>query len=101
MPYIEMTLEEAIRYVEAGLIDPNTKALVLTQNLERNEDDIIPFRKKTRVETLEIIQNCKTFAKLEDGSCTNRLSAFSVPQNIHKLKRKGELNTILLRRKIE
>lgn len=100
MPYIEMTLEEAIRYVEAGLIDPNTKVLVLTQNLERNEDDI-PFRKKTKVETLEIIQNCKTFAKLEDGSCTNRLRAFSVPQNIHKPKRKGELNTILLKRKIE
>lgn len=100
MPYIEMTLEEALKYVEAGLIDPNTKALVLTQNLERNEDDI-PFRKKTKVETLEIIQNCKTFAKLEDGSCTNRLRAFSVPQNIHKPKRKGELNTILLKRKIE
>ena len=32
MPYIEMTLEEALKYVEAGLIDPNTKALVLTQN---------------------------------------------------------------------
>ena len=56
MPYIEMTLEEALKYVEAGLIDPNTKALVLTQNLERNEDDI-PFRKKTKIETLEIIQN--------------------------------------------
>ena len=100
MPYIEMTLEEAIRYVKAGLIDPNTKALVLTQNLERNEEDI-PFRKKTKVETLEIIQNCKTFAKLEDGGCTNRLRAFSVPQNIHKPKRKGELNTILLKRKME
>ena len=100
MPYIEMTLEEALKYVEAGLIDPNTKALVLTQNLERNEDDI-PFRKKTKIETLEIIQNCKTFAKLEDGSCTNKLRAFSVPQNIHKPKRMGKLNTILLRRKIE
>lgn len=100
MPYIEMTLEEALKYVEAGLIDPNTKALVLTQNLERNEDDI-PFRKKTKIETLEIIQSCKTFAKLEDGSCTNRLRAFSVPQNIHKPKRMGKLNTILLRRKIE
>ena len=100
MPYIEMTLEEALKYVEAGLIDPNTRALVSTQNLEK-EENIIPFRKKTRMETLEIIQNCKTFAKLEDGSCTNRLRAFSVPQNIHKPKRMGELNTILLRRKIE
>ena len=99
MPYIEMTLEEAIRYVEAGLIDPNTKALVLTQNLERDEEDI-PFKKKTKLETLEIIQSCKTFAKLED-EYTNRLRAFSVKQNIHKPKRKGELNTILLRRKIE
>ena len=35
MPYIEMTLEEAIKYVEAGLIDPNTRALVSTQNLEK------------------------------------------------------------------
>lgn len=100
MPYIEMTLEEALKYVEVGLIDPNTRALVSTQNLEK-EENIIPFRKKTRMETLEIIQNCKTFAKLEDGSCTNRLRAFSVPQNIHKPKRMGELNTILLRRKIE
>lgn len=33
MQYIEMTLEEAIRYVEAGLIDPNTRALVSTPKL--------------------------------------------------------------------
>ena len=100
MPYIEMTLEEAIKYVEAGLIDPNAKALVSTQSLER-EENIIPFRKKTKMETLEIIQRCKTFAKLEDDEDINRLSAFSVKQNIYKPKRKGELNTILLRRKIE
>ena len=35
MPYIEMTLEEALKYVEAGLIDPNTKALVNTKFREK------------------------------------------------------------------
>lgn len=100
MPYIEMTLEEALKYVEAGLIDPNTKALVSTQSLEK-EESIIPFKKKTRMETLEIIQKSKSFARLEDDGFMNQLKAFSVKQNIYKPKPKGELNTILLRRKIE
>ena len=100
MPYIEMTLEEALKYVEAGLIDPNTRALVSTQNLEK-EENIIPFRKKTRMETLEIIQKSKSFARLEGDDFINQVKAFSVKQNIHKPKRIGEINTILLRRKIE
>lgn len=30
MPYIEMTLEEAIRYVKAGLIDPNDDTQIVS-----------------------------------------------------------------------
>lgn len=94
--YVEMTMEQAIKYVNDGLIDPNTKILISTQSLEKNEWDI-PFVKKTKTETIEIIQKSKSFAKLEEDDFIKKLKVFSEKQNIHRPKRKGELNVILLR----
>lgn len=88
--YIEMTLEEAERYLKKS---KNKKVLVAVQNLE--EDSVQEFLPKPKADCLDLIRKAKTLAQCCDD-VVNSLNAFSKKQNLKKIKREGSLTTILI-----
>lgn len=89
MKYIEMTLEEALKY--------NVKTvLVAVQDLEK-KNECVSFEKKDRKEYEKIIKEAATLVKVSDDF-VNQLRAFSKEQtDIRKITPHGKLNTILLK----
>lgn len=88
--YIEMTLEEAERYLKKS---KNKKVLVAIQNLE--EDSIKEFTPHLKEDCLEIMRRAETLARC-CGDMVDTLNAFSERQNLRKIKRRGNLTTILI-----
>lgn len=88
--YIEMTLEEAERYLKRS---KNKKVLVAVQNLA--EDGVQEFSPKLKDECLEIIRKAETLAKCCDDM-VDTLNAFSKKQNLRKIKKEGTLTTMLI-----
>ena len=89
MKYIEMTLEEALKY--------NVKTvLVAVQDLEK-KNECVSFEKKDRKEYEKIIKEAATLVKVSDDF-VNQLRAFSKEQpDIRNISPHGKLSTILLK----
>jgi len=88
--YIEMTLDEAERYLKKS---KNKKVLVALQNLEENS--VQEFSPKLKEDCLEMIRKAETFAKC-CGDMVDTLNAFSKKQNLKKIRREGSLITVLI-----
>lgn len=88
--YIEMTLEEAEKFLKNS---KNKKVLVSIQNLER--DEVQDFTPKRKEDCLEIIRMAATIAQCS-GDVVNSINAFSERQNLERIKSRGLLSTILI-----
>lgn len=88
--YIEMTLEEAERFLKKS---KNKKVLVAVQNLE--EDGVQEFTPRLKEDCMDIIRMAETLAQCS-GDVVNSINAFSEKQNLERIKNKGVLSTILI-----
>jgi len=93
MEYIEMSIEDAIKYSKGN---KSRTVLVSIQDLER-EEEVVEFVKATKKECENIIRSAETVTRAYDDFI-NQLRVFTVKQvDIHSITPKGKLNTILLR----
>lgn len=90
MPYVEMTVEEAIKKCKK-----NAKILVATQDLADNNVDII-FVPKRENEYDEVFEDVKTVASICDDF-VRQLRLFTEKQDIRNIKPYGTLRTVVLR----
>lgn len=91
MKYIEMTVEEAMRYC-----DKNDKVLVAIQDLE-SEDTNVVFVQKKRKDYGDIFNDAKTIFSM----CDNLIKEFSVfteKQDISQIKPRGIHKIVLLKK---
>ena len=90
MRYVEMTIEEAVKYCKGK------KVLVAEQDLEKNENEVVNFERKTFQECKEVIEHAETIAKIYDDFI-NQLRVFSAKQiDLINIKPKGTMSTILV-----
>ena len=90
MPYVEMTVEEAIKKCKK-----NAKILVATQDLADDDVDII-FVPKREHEYAEVFEDVKTVASLCDDF-VKQLKLFTEKQDIRNIRPYGIQKTVLLR----
>lgn len=92
MQYIEMTIEEALKYNRGN---KSKTVLVAVQDLE--SDEIPEFVKKGKHECENIIMEAETIARVYDDF-VNQLRVFTEKQpDIRNIIPRGKLSTILLR----
>ena len=92
MQYIEMTIEEALKYNRGN---KSKTVLIAVQDLESEE--IPEFVKKSKHECDNIIMEAETIARVFDDF-VNQLSVFTEKQpDIRNIIPRGQLSTILLR----
>lgn len=89
MRYVEMTIEDALKY--------NAKiVLVAVQDLEEN-NKCVSFIPRTRCEYEKIIKEAETLVQVTDDF-VKQLRAFTVKQpDIRNISPHGKLSTILLK----
>lgn len=93
MEYIEMTIEEALKYNNG---DKSKMVLVAIQDLENN-DDIIEFKRHNKAECENIIKKAETIAR-EYDEFVNQLKVFTKRQlDLKNIQPYGKLTTILYR----
>lgn len=88
--YIELSVDEAIKLLQKSKYK---KVLVAISDLEK--DDIQAFHPILKEKCIDIIYQSKTLAKC-CGDMVDTLNAFSERQNLRKIKRRGNLTTILI-----
>lgn len=89
MRYVEMTIDEAVKYCKGK------KVLVAEQDLEK--DEVVEFHRKTYQECTEIIKESETIAKICDDFI-NQLRVFSEKQkDLVNIRPIGKMSTILVR----
>lgn len=92
MQYIEMTIEEALKYNRGN---KSKIVLVAIQDLENEE--MTEFVKKSRYECENIIMEAETVARVYDDF-VNQLRVFTEKQmDIRNITPRGKLSTILLK----
>ena len=90
MRYILMDVEEAVKYCKGK------KVLVAEQDLEKNENEVVSFERKTFQECKDLIEHAETIAKIYDNFI-NQLGVFSEKQiDLVNIKPKGTMSTILV-----
>ena len=89
MRYVEMTIEEAVKYCKGK------KVLVAEQDLEKNRDEVVGFERKTFQECKDIIEQSETIAKMCDDFL-NQLRVFSEKQDVMNIRPVGRMSTILV-----
>ena len=90
MRYVLMTIEEAVKYCKGK------KVLVAEQDLEKNENEVVGFERKTFQECKELIERSETIAKICDDFL-NQLRVFSEKQlDLINIKPIGTMSTILV-----
>lgn len=94
MKYIEMTVEEAMRYC-----DKNDKVLVAIHDLE-NEDMDVMFVQKRRNDYRDIFRDAKTISSMCD-SLIKELSIFTEKQDLANIQPKGLHKIVLLKEQLE
>ena len=94
MHYIEMTIEEANEYYKGT---SGKTVLVAVQDMERDEEQILSFVKKSKSECESILCEAETVIRVYDDF-VNQLKAFTEKQwDIRSITPKGRLSTILLK----
>ena len=91
MKYIEMTVEQALKLSRGN---KNMKVLVAVYDLE-NDNEIVPFEKKSRLEYEKIIKKSKTIARIPDDFIGS-LRCFSIKQDLKSIEPKGKMSTVLM-----
>lgn len=94
MRYIEMTVEEAMKYC-----NKNDKVLVAIQDLE-NEDTDIVFVQKRRNDYRDIFRDAKTISSMCDN-LIKELSVFTEKQDLTNIQPRGLHKVVLLKEKLE
>lgn len=94
MRYIEMTVEEAMKYC-----NKNDKVLVAIQDLE-NEDTDIVFVQKRRNDYKDIFRDAKTISSMCDN-LIKELSVFTEKQDLTNIQPIGLHKVVLLKEQLE
>ncbi len=94
MKYIEMTVEEAMRYC-----NKNDKVLVAIQDLENKDTDVV-FVQKRRNDYGDIFSDAKTISSMCD-SLIKELSVFTEKQDLGNIQPRGFHKVVLLKEKLE
>jgi len=90
MKYIEMTVEEAMRFC-----DKNDKVLVAIHDLE-NEDTDVMFVQKRRKDYRDIFRDAQTISSMCDN-LIKELSVFTEKQDLANIQPKGLHKIVLLK----
>ena len=91
MKYIEMTIEDALRYCKGN---KKETVLVAVYDME-DECNLSSFNRKNKKECEEIIRKAETVAKMCDDFVSG-LRCFSVKQDLKRIEPRGKSHTILL-----
>lgn len=92
MQYVEMTIEEALKYNRGN---KDKTVLVAVRDLET--DEVAPFVKKNKSDCENILMEAETIVRVCDDF-VNQLRAFTEKQpNARDIIPKGRLSTILLK----
>ncbi len=94
MRYVEMTVEEAMKYC-----NKNDKVLVAVQDLEKENTDIV-FVQKRRTDYRDIFRDAKTISSMCD-SLIKELSVFTERQDLTNIQPRGLHKIVLLEEKLE
>ncbi len=94
MRYIEMTVEEAMRYC-----NKNDKVLVAIQDLENKDTDVV-FVQKRRKDYGDIFSDAKTISSMCDN-LIKELSVFTEKQDLPNVQPKGFHKIVLLQEQLE
>ncbi len=94
MRYVEMTVEEAMKYC-----NKNDKVLVAIQDLE-NEDVDIVFVQKKKNEYSDIFRDAKTISSMCDN-LIKELSVFTEKQDLTCIQPRGLHKVVLLKERLE
>ena len=90
MKYVEMTIEEALRYCKGNVSE---KVLVAVYDLS-DANGIAAFQQKRKSECEDIISQAETIAK-ECDNFINALKCFSEKQDLRMIQPRGVMTTIL------
>ncbi len=94
MRYIEMTVEEAMKYC-----NKTDKVLVAIQNLEKKDTDVI-FIQKRRNDYRDIFRDAKTISSMCDN-LIKELNVFTEKQDLANIQPKGLHKIVLLHEQLE
>lgn len=94
MKYIEMTVEEAMKYC-----NKHDKVLVAVQNLESEDTDAV-FVQKRKKDYGDIFRDAKTISSMCD-SLIRELSVFTEKQDLANIQSKGLHKVVLLKEQLE
>lgn len=92
MRYVEMTIEEAIKYSKGN---KSQVVLVAVTDLE-NDEQVSSFSKIPTSECENIIKKAETIAKACDDF-VNSLKCFTVKQDLKNIQPVGKVSTVLLK----
>lgn len=90
MKFVEMTIEEALKYCNGN---KNEKVLVAVYDLE-DKNGMAAFQKKCKDDCENIIKQAATIAQ-ECDDFIDSLRCFSVKQDLKEIRPKGHVATIL------
>lgn len=94
MKYVEMTVEEAMKYC-----NKNDKVLVAVHDLEKEDVDVV-FVQKRRKEYGDIFRDAKTISSMCDN-LIKELSVFTEKQDLSNVQPKGLHKIVLLKEWLE
>ncbi len=94
MKYIEMTVEEAMRFC-----DKNDKVLVAIHDLESEDTDVM-FVQKRRKDYRDIFRDAQTISSMCDN-LIKELSVFTEKQDLTNIQPKGLHKIVLLKEQLE
>ncbi len=94
MRYIEMTVEEAMKYC-----NKNDKVLVAIQDLEKEDTDIV-FVQKRKKDYGDIFNDAKTISSMCD-SLIKELNVFTEKQDLTCIQPRGLHKVVLLKERLE